>query len=113
MADIRLAEKDFALDGKVYKLRCNFNVLADAQEAFGGKLLDSLDGRRGLKSTLVFLAAMLNDYADEQGWPECFTAKSLGRKLSFAEVPSAEVIELVVAALKTGDDPDEADTEKN
>ena len=81
MDDIRLAETDFRLDGRDYKLRCNFNVIADVVEACGGELPNVFDKRTRLKTGREFLAAMLNDYADEQGWPERYTAKPLGRKL--------------------------------
>lgn len=81
MDDIRLPEADFRLDGRDYKLRCNFNVIADVVEACGGELPNVFDKRTRLKVGREFLAAMLNDYADEQGWPERYTAKQIGRKL--------------------------------
>lgn len=77
--DIRLKETDFELNGKTYKLRCNMNVLADVQEAFGGYIGKSLEERNIVRSVMEFLAAMMNDYLDEQGDPERFTAKELGR----------------------------------
>mgnify|MGYP003306883232 CR=1 FL=1 len=88
MIDIRLEEIPFEFDGKTYKMRCNMNVLADVQEACGGNIGDALRSGNTLKSVLLFAAAMLNDYADEQGWPERFTAKQLGRKLG---VPTANL----------------------
>lgn len=80
MKDIRLKETPFELDGKTYLLRCNMNVLADVQEAVGGDLGAALDPKSALKNSLIWLAAMLNDYADEQGWPERFTPAALGRR---------------------------------
>lgn len=74
--DIRLEQVPFKLNGKTYQLRCNFNVLADIINDFG-KMPD-------LNNITIFprlLAPMLNDYADEQGWDERFTAKELGRLL--------------------------------
>ena len=68
MADLRLEELPFTYEGRRYLLRCNMNVLADVQEMNGGRISPALDGKRGQKSALQFLAAMMNDYADEQGW---------------------------------------------
>ena len=82
MEDIRLKTEPFEFDGKTYQLSCSMNVLADVQEAYGGKISNALSTKATLKSCLEFLAAMLNDYADTQAWPERFTAKQIGRALS-------------------------------
>lgn len=99
MSDIRLEEKPFEIDGKIYKLRCNMNVLADVQEAFDGDFTEALSGKSTLRSALCFLAAMLNDYAEEQEWQERYTAKQLGRKFKRFEVPAEEVMRLVYNAI--------------
>lgn len=111
MADLRLEELPFTHEGRRYLLRCNMNVLADVQEMNGGLISPSLDGKRGQKATLQFLAAMMNDYADEQGWfdePEDggepvlakpFTPRALGRTLSVLEVPSTEIMGLVLRSI--------------
>ena len=107
--DIRLKKIPFEFDGKTYQLCCNNNVLADVQEAYGGEIRPALSGGGTLKSVLTFLAAMLNDYADEQGWEERYTAKQVGRILLPSELEAAGtiVMELVVDAMKSGE------TEKN
>lgn len=109
--DLRLESMPFVFEGRTYHLRCNMNVLADVQEMNGGAISPALDGKRGQKSALQFLAAMMNDYADEQGWfdpdPETgapilakpFTPRALGRVLSVYDVPSAEILGLVTRAL--------------
>ncbi len=99
MSGVKMKEIPFELDGKRYRLRCNMNVLADVQEAYGGDFMESLDSRRSMKGILEFLAAMLNDYADEQDWPERFTAKQLGRKLRREEIPGVEIMSLVTEAV--------------
>ena len=99
MSDIRLEEVPFELDGKTYKLRCNMNVLADVQEAYNGDFTEALKEKNSLKSVLVFLAAMLNDYADEQGWQERFTAKQLGRKYKRFDIPAEKVMGVVIRAI--------------
>ena len=79
--DIRLKTINKRLLDRDCELCCNMNVLADVQEAYGGNLMDALGSPATLKVTLVFLAAMFNDCADTNGWPERVTPKELGRKI--------------------------------
>lgn len=113
--DIRLETLPFDFDGRHYILRCNYNVLADVQLAYDGDLSPALSGRGTMRSVLEFLAAMLNDYADEQGWfepgttpagypcaPELskrFTARQLGRKLRREEIPAGQIMSMVFGAI--------------
>lgn len=103
--DLRQKELPFVFEGRTYKLRCNMNVLADVQEASGGRISTSLSGKAGLKNSLMYLAAMMTDYADEQGWinddgmPFMFTWRALGRVLRPEDVPQAEILGLVLDAL--------------
>lgn len=122
VTDLRLQELDFDFDGRRYKLRCNMNVLADVQEDFGGVLTPAVSGGAAMKSTLSFLAAMLNDYAEDMGWPERYTRRELGKKLGWAgycQLPVAEIQQLVVAAilppeaLQAGEPANQGDSEKN
>ena len=118
--DLRLESMPFVFEGRTYQLRCNMNVLADVQEMNGGEISPALNGKRGQKSALQFLAAMMNDYADEQGWfdpdPETgaptlakpFTPRGLGRVLSVYDVPSAEILGLVIRALTAARGPTDA-----
>ena len=107
MADIRLEEVPFELDGKTYKLRCNMNVLADVQEAYNGDFTAALSEKNTLKSALCFLAAMLNDYADEQGWQERYTAKQLGRKYKRFDLPLETIMGVVIRAVTPEEEPEE------
>jgi hypothetical protein len=99
MSGVKMREIPFELDGKRYRLRCNMNVLADVQEEYDGDFMESLNGKKAMKGILVFLAAMLNDYADEMGWPERFTAKQLGRRLYQDEIPGVKIMALVTEAV--------------
>lgn len=108
MSDIRLEETPFEIDGKTYMLHCNMNVLADVQEEFNGNFAEALSERNTLKSSLVFLAAMLNDYADDMGWPERFTAKQLGRKYKRFDLPVEKIMGVVIRAVT----PDGEQTEE-
>ena len=103
--DIRLKEFPFVFEGRTYRLRANNAVLADVQEACGGKINAAFSGKRGMKNALIFLAAMMTDYADEQSWtdddgmPLTFTWRGLGRVLRAEEIPAAEIFRLVLDAL--------------
>lgn len=103
--DIRLKTLPFVFEGRTYQLRCNMNVLADVQEANDGRIGTALSGQRGLRSALMFLAAMMTDYADEKGWtdddgrPLTFTWRGLGRALRVKDVPTSQIITLVLDAL--------------
>ena len=109
MEDIRLKTEPFELDGKTYLLSCSMNVLADVQEAYGGKISNALSAKATLKSCLEFLAAMLNDYADSQGWEERFTARQIGRALPPPRMQELidKVMPLVAATF--GTEPKEED----
>lgn len=96
--DIRLESMPFKFGGKEYLLRCNFNVLADVQEYYNGDMIAALTGNP-MKSVLVFLAAMMNDYADEKGWEERFTAKGIGRTCSMTDIPMDKIMGMVVRAV--------------
>lgn len=67
METTKINTVDYELEGRVYRLSCNMNVLADVQDEYDGNLLRALNTVHGLKSTLAFLAAMLTDAADTQG----------------------------------------------
>ena len=99
MTDIRRKSLPFEYNGKTYILRCNMAVLADVQAENGGRISPALSGERGMKNALQFLAAMMNDYADEQCWPERYSWRELGRVLRPKQVPSAQIIGLVFDAL--------------
>ena len=99
MSDIRLEEMPFDFEGKHFLLRCNMNVLADVQEAYGGSIGAALTEGTPQRSVLEFLAAMMNDYADDKGWPERYTAKRLARRLSPSMVPMTDIMSLVRRAI--------------
>ena len=99
MRDIRLEELPFEFEGKRFLLRCNMNVLADVQELHGGMISEAMSSKKSMSSMLEWLAAMMNDYADEKCWPERYTAKKLGRKVSLAMIRELDIMGLVTRAL--------------
>ena len=111
--DIRLKTLPFVFEGRTYQLRCNMNVLADVQEAFGGDLSNALQGGT-IRTVREFLAAMLNDYADSQGWQIRYTGKDLGRRISWEEFQEIQpvVMDLVMGAL-SGSSEETEQTETN
>ena len=117
MVDVRPKTVDITLRGKTYRLVCNMNVLADVQAQNDGNLSGLIRSRETLHSTLQFLSAMVNEAADINGWPERYTAKELGRELSWAQFKelSVQIKALVTAAIVSPDadaDSAEEDTEK-
>ena len=112
MRDIRLEEIPFDFCGKTYMLRCNMNVLADVQEIYGGQILDAMTGGSPTKSVMEFFAAMLNDYAEEMGWPERYTSRDVGHKLSPKAVRELDIMGMVTRAIAPPKPVSGADTEE-
>ena len=77
METTKLNTVDYELEGRVYRLSCNMNVIAYVQDEYDGNLLQALDRVRGIKSTLAFLAGMLTDAADSQGMQSVFILNPL------------------------------------
>ena len=99
---LRLEELPFEFEGKTYMLRCNMAVLEEIQDAHGGDLGVALDPERAISSALEFLTAMINDYAEDQGWPDRYTRKQVGRRLSFGDLANRvtkEIMGLVIRSM--------------
>lgn len=115
MGDVRQKTAEYEYAGRIYNLTCNMNVLADVQEEYDGDLMRALRSVTSLKSTLRFLAAMLNDAAEtqdlrgEDGKLLRVSARELGRKLTMTQTTDAAqlITKLIMAAM-----PDREDTEK-
>lgn len=79
---LRLEEKQFEIDGKVYVLRCNMAVLEALSTAYGSfQAVMDLPMAEGLPA---LLAAMLNDYAEDMGWEQSWTARKIKKRYSLA-----------------------------
>lgn len=120
MQDIRLKTEKYTLNGKEYTLCCNMNVLADVQDACNGSFSQVLNRARSLKSALLIGAAMLNEWADQQGWDERYTPKDLGRLIHPSKLGkfSEMVTRLLYSALQAPEEgsaagEDEGSAEKN
>ena len=95
---IRLETKPFELEGKTYILCCNMAVLDALQDAHGGDFgeLFQLPVRQ---CTVEVLAAMLNDYAEEQGWEERWTPQQLKRKFIYSYLVEEDIFGMFQRAL--------------
>lgn len=121
MKDIKPREVAWRFDGRDWVLRCNNNVLAEVQEINGGDFSPILSTKRTLKSILQLLAAMLNDYADEQHWTDedgfaiSYTEKQLGRRLPFSVLNklAPKVMELAIRAVRADEAGETPADEKN
>jgi hypothetical protein len=105
---LKLEEVPFEFEGKTYMLRCNMAVLEEIQDAHGGDLSEALDPDHAIKGATEFLTAMLNDYADEQGWPERYTRKQVTRKLSFGELANGLTAQIMGMVIRSMAVPDKA-----
>lgn len=121
MEDIKPREVAWRFDGRDWVLRCNNNVLAEVQEINGGDFAPILSTKRTLKSILQLLAAMLNDYADEQKWVDekgfaiTYTEKQLGRCLPLSALNklAPKVMELAIRAVRADEAGETPADEKN
>lgn len=94
---IRLEERPFELDGKRYLLRCNMAVLETVEEAHGDfEAVTQLPVR---KASLELLAAMMNDYAEEQGWDESWTPEQLKKRISYAMLMELDLVGMLFRSL--------------
>ena len=87
---VRLEEKPFQVGERTYMLRCNMAVLDALEERFGdfGAVVN-LSARTGAAE---IFAAMLNDYAEDQGWETDWTAAKVKKRFSWADLLDADVM---------------------
>ena len=104
MQDIRLKKVQYEFGGETVELVCNMNVLADVEEAFGS-LGEALARGHNVRTSLTFLAAMLNEWEDAHGRPKRHSVSSVGRQLSAGALAdlNSVVMPLVQAALTSED----------
>ena len=96
MSDIRSVIMPRTINGKVYPLTVNYNVIADIQAALGD---------------LRELAAMLNEAAYQMKLPERFDSRSVAQYFPPITVKAAattETVEIVKFVLDAMIDPEEA-----
>ena len=119
MTDVRQKTAEYEYAGRVYNLTCNMNVLADVQEEYDGDLMRALRSVTSFKSTLRFLAAMLNDAAEtqdlrgEDGKLLRVTARELGRNLNIDQVKDVTplIMKLIIEAVPVEEDAEKPEQE--
>lgn len=104
---LRLEEKPFELDGKTYQLRCNMATLDALEEAHDGDFAEvvNMPARKGV---VEILAAMLNEYAEDQGWPERWTPEAIKRRFSYRYLLDLDVLGIFFRAVVPQKDDAEA-----
>ena len=121
MSDIRSAVMPRTINGKVYPLTVNYNVIADIQAELGD-LQELLKPSNYLKVASVALAAMLNEAAYQMKRPERFDSRSVAQyfppitDMAAATTEAVEIVKFVLDAMidqeEAGDAP-EGSAEKN
>lgn len=96
---IRLEEKPFELEGKRYLLRCNMAVLETIEDKYGD--MDAVMGLTVRQSALELLTAMLNDYAEEQGWEERWELKQVKRRVNWAMLQEMDLVGMLFRSMRS------------
>lgn len=95
---IRLEEKPFELEGKVYTLRCNMAVLETIEDKYGD--MEAVMALTVRQSSLDLLTAMLNDYAEEQGWDEHWDIKKVKRRVDWAMLQELDLVGMLYRSMR-------------
>lgn len=98
MTSIKLEEKSIELNGRTYVLRVNMSVLDRIQEECGGKINDLLK-KSMFDGNAITMAAMLNDWAEDQGWEQDWTAKKVKKTFTATMMNMLDVTGMFFRAL--------------
>ena len=94
---LRLEEKRLEVEGKTYVLRCNMAVLDAVETAYGTfQAVMELPVREG---QAAILAAMLNDYAEDMGWEQSWTAKKIKKRFPYSGLLELDIMGLFSRAV--------------
>ncbi len=98
MTSLRLEEKSIELNGRTYVLRVNLSVLDRIQVECGGQINDLLK-KSMFDGNAITMAAMLNDYAEDQGWDQDWTARKVKKTFSAAMMKMLDVTGMFFRAM--------------
>lgn len=107
---IKLEKKQLEFDGRVFEVSCNMAVLAALEEARGS--LDAVINLPTFQQAPELLAAMLNDYAEDQGWEIRYTPKQVAQRINLQALNELDVLGMFIRAVSGAeaapaeDDPD-------
>ena len=99
ITSIKLEEKTIELDGKTYVLHVNMSVLDRIQEACGGEITAMLS-KTVFESNVITMTAMLNDWAEDQGWEETWTEKKVKKRFNSAMMRMLDVTGMFFRAIR-------------
>ena len=95
---IRLEEKTLELGGKTYVLHANMSVLDRVVEEHDGDVAKLLATPKNEAMTEI-LAAMLNDWAEDQGWEEEWSSRKVKKYFSVAMLLDLDVLGMFFRAM--------------
>lgn len=104
MTSIRLEKKRLEFDGRVWEICCNMAVLDALQTAHGGSF-SALAEMDPIKSVTEVLAAMLNDYAEDQGWEIRYTPRKIAKMVPLGAMKDLDIMGMFWRSVS----PDEAE----
>ena len=95
---IKLEEKSIELGGKKYVLHVNMSVLDRLQETCGGEI--NLLMQKSLNDGMVdIMAAMLNDWCEDQGWEQDWTPRKVKKYFTVAMRRELDVLGMFVRGM--------------
>ena len=95
---IKLEEKTIELCGNTYVLHANMSVLDRVQEQHDGDIAKLMSTPVN-QAMAEILSAMLNDWAEDQGWEEEWTVRKVKKYFSAAMLRDLDVIGMFFRAL--------------
>lgn len=90
MITLRLEEKQIQIGDRTYVLRMNMSVLERIQEACGGEI-NPLMHKSMYDGNAITMAAMLNDYAEDQHWDQDWTDRKVKKLFNPAMMKMLDV----------------------
>ena len=98
MITLRLEEKPIQIGDRTYVLHMNMSVLERIQEACGGQIKDLMQ-KSVYDGNAVTVAAMLNDYAEDQGWEQDWTDRKVKKLFTPAMMRMLDVTGMFFRAM--------------
>lgn len=98
MITLRLEEKPIQIGDRTYVLHMNMSVLERIQEACGGEI-KGLMHKNMYDGNAITVAAMLNDYAEDQGWEQDWTDRKVKKLFNPAMMKMLDVTGMFFRAM--------------
>ena len=98
MTSIKLEEKSIELNGRTYVLRMNMSVLDRILQVCDGEVKNLLE-KSVYDSSAITVAAMLNDYAEDQGWDQDWTDRKVKKIFNPAIIKMLDVTGMFYRAM--------------